>query len=193
MQIILASTSKYRAQQLSQLLEKFDQVAPDVDESSFKREQIEPRDLAIRLAWAKAIAVSEKYPDALIIAGDQVGEVEGHILEKPGTMENAIAQLKLMNGKTHQLHSAIVVLNKNKNISHEICETTKLSMRYLSENQIIKYVGLDTPTDCAGSYKIESKGISLFHTIETQDQTAIVGIPLLKLSQKLFELNLLLQ
>ncbi|QDT63894.1 Maf family protein [Calycomorphotria hydatis] len=188
-ELILASTSPYRRQLLKGLGIEFQCVAPDVDEAAYQAEEIAPQQLAETLAFAKADAVAKQYPEAIIIGGDQLVSLDGEILGKPGNRENAIAQLTRMQGRTHELITEVCLLNPSGK-PHRIADITCLSMREMLAEEISRYVDYEQPFDCAGSYKIESAGISLFEKIETEDFTAITGLPLMKLSKELISLGI---
>lgn len=178
--IILASTSKYRKALLERLNFPFKAHAPNVLEDEVKAQISDPRELAETLAMLKAQAVAKDYPNAMVIGGDQVACFKGEILGKPKTFENAFAQLKKFNGKTHELITSICIIYKN--VHHNITDITKLTMRELTDKQIREYLQFDEPLDCAGSYKLEQMGISLFSKIESDDFTAIEGIPMIAVS-----------
>jgi septum formation protein len=185
--LILASTSKYRGELLSQLGLPFTAVAPGVDEDAYKTYGISPLELSRELAFRKAEAVFERYPHALVIGSDQVCTLEGEILSKPGTVAKAIAQLLKMQGKHHELVTAVCLMMPHKKICFE--NRTRLYMRQLTEESVREYVQLDSPLDCAGSYKLESRGIKLFEKIEMDDHTSIIGLPLIQLNNHLLELG----
>lgn len=178
--LILASTSKYRRALLERLGLQLDSIAPGVDEEAFKAEIHAPARLAEMLAEAKARAVAEKYPGAIVIGGDQVATIDNTVLGQPGTPEAAVSQLKKLAGRTHTLVTAMVVIDVAGQ-SHAHTDYSRLTMRPLDENQLRGYVKRDNPVDCAGSYKLEQAGIALFERIETDDHTAITGLPLLAL------------
>ncbi len=179
--LILASTSKYRAKLLERLALPFSAHAPGVDESLFKSGPA--RQVARTLAVAKAEALVATYPDAVIIGSDQVCALDDKILDKPGTAENAHAQLSSMSGRSHELITAVAITFRGKTEVH--VDETRLTMRRLSLEEIRRYVQHDNPLDCAGSYKVESLGIALFDRIESQDFTAIEGLPLLAVTAML--------
>ncbi|MGB0455131.1 MAG: Maf family protein [Bacteriovoracaceae bacterium] len=188
--LILASTSPYRREQLQRLVLPFETLAPEVNEDEYKNQGLTPEVLAKTLATAKAQAVFETLDDKrdiAIIGGDQVAEIDGKILGKPGNRENAISQLKELSGKTHHLHTALTIKTSEKTFEHT--ETAKLTLFNLSESQIERYVEKDLPLYSCGSYKIESYGISLFESIEVTDFTSIVGLPMLFLNRTLRELG----
>jgi septum formation protein len=185
--IILASTSKYRGELLSQLGLPFTAVAPGVDEDAFKSADLTALELSRELAFRKAEAVFELFPESLVIGSDQVCTLNGEILSKPGSSEKAVAQLLKMQSKHHELVTAVCLLMPQKKIYFE--NRTRLYMRPLSESTIRDYIQKDSPLDCAGSYKLESKGIKLFEKIEMDDHTSIIGLPLIQLNNHLLELG----
>jgi len=185
--LILASTSKYRGELLSQLGWPFEAVAPGVDEDKVKTNGMDPGDLAVLLSRFKAEAVFAKRPDACIIGSDQVCTMDGKIFSKPGTIEKATEQISLMQGRSHDLLTAVTVISPLG--AHSFLNKTTLHMRPLSLSQIHSYVNEDLPLDCAGSYKLESRGIKLFHNIEMHDHTAIIGLPLIELTSTLLKLG----
>lgn len=186
MNLVLASTSKYRARLLERLGLPFAQEAPGVDEAPFKHGK--PLEVAQALALAKADAIAKRRPDAVVLGSDQVAALGDAILDKPGTEANARAQLARLAGKTHVLVTAVAVAHRGK--STLLVDETKLTMRSLTEAEIAAYVARDAPLDCAGSYKVESLGIALFDRIDSQDFTAIEGLPLLAVARVLRELGL---
>lgn len=183
--LILASTSKYRGQLLSQLGWPFEAIAPGVDEDKLKDQGLSPEDLAIELSRLKAKAVYLKYEGSCVIGSDQVCTIDGEILGKPHTPERAIEQLMKMQGKEHQLLTAVTVITPENETT--FLNTTTLHMRDLTHGEIKAYVEHDLPLDCAGSYKLESRGIKLFEKIEMSDHTAIIGLPLIQLSNVLID------
>ena len=154
---------------------------------NWKREMVglSPQELAEGLAMAKAASVATIETDALVIGGDQLVSFDGEILGKPGTVDNAVKQLERISGRSHQLITSIAVRQGGKNCVHT--DVTKLSLRKLTLEEIRRYVEFDRPLDCAGSYKFESRGIVLFEHITSDDQTAIVGLPLIALTSILRE------
>ena len=185
--LILASSSKYRRELLSRLVADFTPVSPDVDESSFHAISASPENLATRLAHEKARVVFAQDSDAVVIGSDQLVDLDGTALGKPGTAEAAVTQLLTMSGKQHRLLTAVCVLSPAGQI--EFMNETRLQMRSLSRCEAERYVDRDQPLDCAGSYRIESLGIALFENIRTDDSTAIMGLPLIRLSQVLRDLG----
>ncbi len=178
--LILASTSPYRRAQLERLGVPFRSVAPPIDEESLKDPSLPPRALALRLATAKAQSVAEIYSEAVVVGGDQLVAFEGRILGKPGTIAGAIEQLISMAGRAHELITAISVANGAEIHTH--VDVTTLWLRALSRTEVERYVAADHPVDCAGSYKLEERGITLFERIESEDQTAVTGLPLMALA-----------
>jgi septum formation protein len=187
MALILASTSPYRRALMERLGLPFRALAPALDEDSLKDPGLGPRLLTERLAEAKARSLVESEPEATIIGSDQVASLDGTILGKPGSEEGAVEQLIRMAGREHQLITSVCVLHRGHPRMHT--DVTTLAMRTLSRDEIERYVAADRPIDCAGSYKLESRGITLFERIETQDSTAIVGLPLIALTSMLRELG----
>ncbi|MFK7777123.1 MAG: nucleoside triphosphate pyrophosphatase [Gimesia sp.] len=185
MKLILASTSPYRAAQLRRLGIPFEICDPQVDESEFKQAGLAPEILAETLAMEKAKGVAQQNPDATVIGGDQLVSFEETILGKPGTAERALEQLISMQGKTHLLITAIAVLGPD--ISETHVNYTKLKMRPLDTDAIKRYIQFDQPLNCAGAYKLESQGITLFEEIQSSDHSAISGIPLIALTTLLIQ------
>lgn len=163
-------------------------IAPGVDEKAIKIKLKDPKAIATTLARAKARAVCERHPEAIVIGGDQVAMIDDTILDKPGTPENAIQQLQLLSARTHELITAVCVMSPGEKLM-EHADISRLSMRSLTDQAIENYIRRDMPIDCAGSYKLEAAGISLFHRIETSDHTAITGLPLVWLVSVLNELG----
>ncbi|MEO7330543.1 MAG: nucleoside triphosphate pyrophosphatase [Minicystis sp.] len=175
--IVLASGSRYRRELLGRLGLAFDAEAPDCDEHAYKARGLGPEELAETLALAKARLIAERFPGATILGSDQVPAIDGRILDKPETVERAVEQLLLLNGREHRLITAVAVLSGDRLLQHT--DVTRLSMRRLSRAQIERYVAADQPLDCAGSYRLESRGIALFSSIDSADHTAIIGLPLI--------------
>lgn len=187
--LILGSTSIYRKELLTKLGISFECLKPDCDEDFLKntllKQQKSPIEIAEALSWAKAESLQKN--DITIIAGDQLVDFNGKIIGKAKTFEKALEQLNQMNGKSHQLITAVVILHNEKRLNLNHISTMK--MKKLSELEITNYLKKDNPLDCAGSYKIEQSGIALFEKIETDDFSAIQGLPLMWISQKLKELG----
>jgi septum formation protein len=185
--LILASTSRYRGELLAQLKLPFEAIAPGVNEEEFKNGERSPQELARELAFRKAEAVFKRRPEALVIGSDQVCTLDGEILSKPGLVERAQEQLLKMQGKSHELITAVCLMLPDQVIQFE--NHTRLFMRPLTQEQIASYVAGDLPLDCAGSYKLESQGIKLFERIEMDDHTSIIGLPLIQLNNHLLSLG----
>lgn len=174
--LILASTSAYRRELLERLRLPFGTVRPEVDESALPGEA--PEALARRLAVAKAAAVAPLHPGAWVIGSDQVAELDGFALGKPGGREAAIAQLRTVSGRTVQFRTAVCIL-RDGDAGRVVDDTTTVRFRALATDEIERYVDAEQPFDCAGSFKSEGLGIALFEAIETIDPTALVGLPLI--------------
>jgi septum formation protein len=179
--LVLASTSPYRRALLGRLGVPFRCLPPQFDETSVAIESVAPRVLAETLARRKAESIAAIEPGAVVIGCDQLVSLEGRILGKPGTVPRAIEQLELMAGRSHDLITALVVIGRGKAIDHT--DLTRMKMRPLCRPEIERYVFQDQPVDCAGSYKLEERGIVLFERIETEDPTAITGLPLIRLTE----------
>ncbi|MFX3675404.1 MAG: Maf family protein [bacterium] len=186
-ELILASTSKYRKELLERLELPFRCVAPGVNEDILKQQGLKPKKLAQELAFLKAQSVAKKHPNAIIIGSDQVASIDELILDKPGNRATAFKQLSLMQGREHFLFTAVAVVAPAQEI--QFIDTTTLSMKNLTGEQINRYLDRDEPFDCAGSYKIETSGISLFESVVSEDFTAITGLPLIMLSKYLQKLG----
>lgn len=185
--LILASTSKYRAELFSKLGWGFSTENPSVDEAPLKLLDLEPGDIALRLSRMKSEAVFVKNPTSCVIGSDQVCAIGKTIYGKPLSKDGAIRQLSEMNGKTHELLTAVTVTWPGGQTS--FLNVTRLHMRELTVQEITRYVEKDLPHDCAGSYKLEEAGIKLFERIEMDDHTAVIGLPLIELSNVLLNLG----
>jgi septum formation protein len=174
--LILASTSRYRQELLTRLRLPFETIAPEVDETALPGEA--PVALAERLALAKARAVAAKHPGAIVIGSDQVADLAGEALGKPGTHEMAAVQLRRMSGREVVFQTAVAVVAPGL-AAIERAEV-RVRVRELSDAQIETYLRADTPYDCAGSAKVESLGIALLDAVESDDPTALVGLPLIR-------------
>jgi septum formation protein len=183
--IVLASTSRYRAELLRRLLDDFEQIAPDADEQPLSGET--PAARAARLAAAKAAAVSEKRRDAVVIGSDQVAALGDTILHKPGSSDNAHEQLRASSGNTVHFHTGLCVLDGRDGRLQSYTDETRVVFRTLSDEEIRRYLAREHPLDCAGSFKSEGAGIALFERIESADPTALVGLPLIALARLLRE------
>lgn len=183
--IVLASTSRYRAGLLRRLLDNFEQIAPDVDEQPLPGEA--PAARAARLAAAKAAAVSKQHRDAVVIGSDQVAALGDTILHKPGSSDNAHEQLRASSGNTVDFHTSLCVLDGREGRLQTHTDHTRVVFRALSDEEIRHYVARERPFDCAGSFKSEGAGIALFERIESEDPTALIGLPLIALARLLRE------
>jgi septum formation protein len=183
--LILGSTSRYRKELLSRLKIPFESVAPNVDETPHNQES--PKDLALRLALAKARAVALKNPEAVVIGSDQVADLEGMPLGKPGNHTNAILQLQRMRGKTVIFQTALSVVCIASGYERTDLAAVKVKFRDLSDAEIESYLRAEEPYDCAGSAKSEGLGIALLESLENDDPTALIGLPLIRTCQMLRE------
>jgi len=181
--IVLASSSPYRRALLDRLRLPFEVHAPAVDESALPREPT--RKTALRLAQAKARAAAPSYPGALIIGCDQVAELEGKALGKPGSHDNAVAQLKDMRGKDVVFHTALALLNAESGALQTAEVPTTVRFRNCSDREIEHYLELERPYDCTGSAKIEGLGIVLVERVTSDDPSALIGLPLMSLAAML--------
>lgn len=197
MQIILASTSPYRAQQLRDLGIRFRAVSPPFDEETFKREHdLSPKMLAQHLACEKAMSVfthlnsirRRPRKDAVVIGADQLVCLENKILGKPGGRSRAIGMLTKMQGRRHQLITSVCVIDSNGK-KYEHTEIVDIKMRRLTRKQIVKYVAHDKPYDCAGSYRLEKGGLALVKQMKVQDPSSLVGLPLMALTDILLRIK----
>ena len=186
--LVLASASPYRRELLSRLQMPFITAAPNVDETPYADES--PSQTAMRLAQAKAQAVAQQHPHALIIGSDQVATFEGQKIGKPHTYERAVAQLQAMRGKTVVFHSALCVLDACTGRLASVDVPTQVRFRPLTDQQIINYVQREQPYDCAGSAKSEGLGIALIAAIEGDDPNALIGLPLIALVSLLNEMGM---
>jgi len=176
--LILASTSVYRRELLERLRIPFEIISPKVDEAPLPGEGT--LNLALRLAKAKAAIVAKDHPDAWVIGSDQVADLCGAALGKPGNFERAMAQLQLMRGATVTFHTALCLMHGETETTLSI--PTEVTFRKLSDEILEAYLHAEEPYDCAGSAKSEGLGISLLETIKSDDPTALIGLPLIALS-----------
>jgi septum formation protein len=177
--LILASSSPYRRQLLAQLGLDFECRSPDTDESALPEES--PQQLAARLAYQKALAVAEQHPNALIIGSDQVACLDDKILSKPGSIDKAIEQLTLCSGRAVNFYTGLCLYNSRRNSNQQKLECFTAHFRQLSPEQICRYIKAEQPLDCAGSFKVEGLGISLFERLEGNDPNSLIGLPLIQL------------
>lgn len=179
--IVLASTSPYRRELLARLRLPFTVEAPQVDEATLPGEA--PRAVALRLARAKALAVAVHQPQAVVIGSDQVADLDGAALSKPGTHEAALAQLTAMQGRTVLFHTALAVAGP---AGVEVdCVDTAVTFRALPRARLEAYLRTEQAYDCAGAAKIESLGIALVQRVDSTDPTALIGLPLIRLTAML--------
>lgn len=176
--LVLGSTSVYRRELLARLRLPFIVAAPDVDETPLPGEA--PAALARRLALAKARAVADLHPDCIVIGSDQVADLHGQPLGKPGTHDRAVAQLQAMRGQTVIFQTAVAVVCKASGFMQEDLAPVRVQFRDLGDAEIEQYLRAETPYDCAGSAKSEGLGISLLEAIDNDDPTALVGLPLIR-------------
>ncbi|MFM2029892.1 MAG: hypothetical protein RL517_1083 [Pseudomonadota bacterium] len=176
--LILASTSVYRRELLERLRIPFEVVSPKVDETPLAGEST--LELALRLARAKAAAVAKIHPDAWVIGSDQVADLCGAAIGKPGNFERALAQLQLMHGASVTFHTALCLMHGDTETTVSI--PTEVQFRKLSDEILEAYLLAEEPYDCAGSAKSEGLGISLLEAIKSDDPTALIGLPLIALS-----------
>ena len=176
--LILASTSRYRRELLERLRLPFDVVSPQVDETPRPGER--PAELAERLAQAKAAAVAVLHPNAVVIGSDQVADLNGQALGKPGNHANAVAQLRQMRGQSVVFQTAVAVVCLQSGFEQTDLAAVKVQFRALGDEEIENYLQAEQPYDCAGSAKSEGLGITLLEAIENDDPTALVGLPLIR-------------
>ncbi|MFQ2091475.1 Maf family protein [Aeromonas taiwanensis] len=179
MPLILASTSRYRKALLEKLGLPFQCASPEVDETPMPGESAEA--LVSRLARAKAMAIAERHDHGLIIGSDQVCVCDGQILGKPGTVENAVAQLMRAQGKHVTFLTGLCVIDAASGHAEQMVEPFAVHFRSLDEAAIRRYVETELPLDCAGSFKCEGMGIVLFEALEGRDPNALIGLPLIAL------------
>ena len=186
--LILASTSRYRRELLQRLRWPFEVHSPEVDETP--RDAERPADLAQRLALEKARAVALRHPDAVVIGSDQVADLNGLCLGKPGDHLRAVEQLRLQRGQRVVFHTAVAVVRVAS--AHERCELASVNVRFrqLSDDDIETYLRLEQPYDCAGSAKCETLGIALLEAIDSDDPTALVGLPLIRTARMLRDVGI---
>lgn len=191
---VLASQSPYRKQQLQTFLGglsfRFIVAHPLCDEDKLKTDfkGLSPELLSVELAKAKAKSLISTYPNAIIIGCDQIVVLEGSVLGKPKTKKNAMKQLTVLQNRKHSVVTSLAVWRNGTFLTHT--DVSTLSMRKLTEQQINKYLQIDKPFDCAGSYKIEGVGIGLFTKIESQDPTAVIGLPLIGFHHLLLKMGI---
>jgi len=188
--VVLASSSTYRRGLLDRFLGEYEAVSPEVDESSDGTEL--PEYLAARLGREKAEAISSTHRDSLIIGADQIAVLDGQVLGKPGDHQKAIEQLLAVSGKTLQFLTAVCVLGPAGRTRHEHIDRTAVRFRQFDLRLAETYLRHDEPYDCAGSFKIEGAGFVLFESVQTNDPTALIGLPMIWLAETLRKLGYLL-
>ncbi|MBW8464428.1 Maf family nucleotide pyrophosphatase [Acidovorax sp.] len=188
--LVLGSTSRYRRELLERLNLPFEVAAPDVDETPLPGEA--PRDLALRLALAKARAVAQQHPGAVVIGSDQVADLAGEPLGKPGRHERAVQQLRQMRGQTVVFQTAVAVVCAATGFEQVDLASVEVRFRALSDEEIERYLRAEQPYDCAGSAKSEGLGIALLDAIHSDDPTALIGLPLIRTCRMLRAAGLVL-
>ena len=181
--IVLASTSRYRRELLERLRLPFDVQAPDIDEMALPLES--PRETALRLAREKAVAVAARFPGAVVIGSDQTVDADGVSLGKPMTHDRALAQLQLLQGRSAVFFTAVAVVGPASINVQEDCVQTTVRFKRMATERLENYLRADQPYDCAGSAKIESLGIALIDSVDSSDPTALIGLPLIRLTSML--------
>jgi len=181
--LILGSSSRYRQELLSRLRIAFEVLSPAVDETPLQGER--PADLALRLALAKARAVAALRPGAVVIGSDQVADLDGEAIGKPGTHERAVAQLHRMSGRRVVFQTAVAVVRPATGFERVLLAPVQVRFRELGADEIEFYLRLEQPYDCAGSAKCETLGIALLAAIDSDDPTALVGLPLIRTAELL--------
>ncbi len=173
--LILASGSKYRAELLSRLQLPFIGIAPNLDESALPDEPVQA--LTQRLALAKARALVSQYPNRWVLGSDQAASAQGRILGKPGTMDRAAEQLGFLSGKAVEFLTAVALVRDDQVFT--ALDVTTVQFRVLNSDEITRYLNAESVLDCAGSFKCEGLGISLFESIRSEDPTGLIGLPLI--------------
>lgn len=186
-QILLASSSVFRKQLLEKLHLNFSQEAPDIDETPLPGET--PKKMVKRLTLAKAKALKSKHPEKIIIASDQTACFDNQSIGKPQTFERAKTQLKSFSGKEIIFYTGLAVLDPFTGKTYEAMDTTLVRFRALSDEVIENYLQIEQPLNCAGSFKSEGLGISLFESIESTDPNALIGLPLIKLTSIFYQMG----
>ena len=183
--LVLASTSPYRRLLLERLRLRFEVASPDADETPLSGETCAAT--ATRLAEVKARSLHSRYPDALIIGSDQVADLDGVPLPKPGNFSTAMRQLQAMRGRRVVFHTAVALFDARDDSLRLANVPTTVTFRSLTDDQLGRYLELEAPYDCAGSAKVETLGIVLAERIESTDPTALIGLPLIALTAQLME------
>lgn len=188
--LVLGSTSRYRRELLQRLALPFEVAAPEVDETPLPGEA--PRALALRLALAKARAVAQQHPEAVVIGSDQVADLAGEPLGKPGQHERAVQQLRKMRGQTVVFQTAVAVACAATGFEQMDLAPVEVRFRELTDAEIERYLRAEQPYDCAGSAKSEGLGIALLDAIHSDDPTALIGLPLIRTCRMLRAAGLVL-
>ncbi|RZT41629.1 Maf-like protein [Cupriavidus agavae] len=178
--LILGSSSPYRRELLARLRIPFQTATPDIDETPMPGEA--PEATALRLSRLKAEAIAARHPGALVIGSDQVCTLDGQQIGKPGSHDKALAQLRLMRGRSVTFHSALCLLDSRTGVAQLADVQTHATFRDLSDAELDAYLRIETPYDCAGSAKAEGLGIALLSRVESDDPTALIGLPLIALT-----------
>jgi septum formation protein len=186
--LILASTSRYRRELLERLRLPFEIAAPQVGETPAPGEA--PAELARRLALAKAEAVAVRHPQAIVIGSDQVADLDGEAIGKPLVHERAVAQLRRMSGRRVVFQTAVAVARRETGFARALLAPVVVRFRELGDAEIERYLRIERPYDCAGSAKAETLGIALLASIESDDPTALIGLPLIRTCELLREVGL---
>jgi len=188
--IFLASSSQYRRGLLDRLLAEYEAVSPDVREDN--DQGLEPTALARHLARSKAEAVSASARDALIIGADQLAVLDSTVLGKPGSHQKAVEQLLAASGKSMKFLTAVCMLDPVTRTRYEHLDETTVQFRDFDRRLVEAYLRLDEPYDCAGSFKLEGAGFVLFESVKTDDPTALIGLPMIWIADRLLQLGYLL-
>ncbi len=185
--IVLASTSPFRKQLLKKLHLTFEQIAPNIDESPLKNES--PKAMVARLSNNKAQETSQRFPASIIIASDQCAVFQNTPIGKPHTMQNAIKQLQQFSQETITFYTSLTVINTATQQKFERMDTTQVHFRALSQEVIENYLDIEQPLTCAGSFKSEGLGITLFKKITSKDPNALIGLPLIDLTDIFYQMG----
>ena len=188
--IVLASSSPYRRGLLDRFLDEYETMSPDIDESN--PGGLPPGELATHLARRKAEAVSANARDALVIGADQLAVLDDTVLGKPGSAQKAVEQLLAASGKTMRFLTAVCILDPAARTRYEHTDTTVVRFRQFDRRLAEAYVRHDEPYDCAGSFKLEGAGFVLFESVEAEDPTALIGLPMIWVADRLLQLGYLL-
>ncbi len=188
--VVLASASRYRRSLLDRFLDEYEAVSPDIDESN--AEGLSPKKLARHLARTKAETVSMQARDSLVIGADQLAVLDGQVLGKPGDHQKAVEQLLAASGQTVTFRTAVCILDPVERSRYEHVDKTTVRFRQFDRRLAETYLRHDEPYDCAGSFKIEGAGFVLFESVKTDDPTALIGLPMIWVSDVLLELGYLI-